>query len=272
MLKKIIKCFTSKNSLLYLLWVRGNPTPLFTSLIKNKKLPTRYKVLISKFIFEPITKFRIKKVNELKDGITVVITSAGRKEYLVPTLESMRKHLKYDGKIYWYIIDDLPDSKETREFIKNSNFDLTILNSKNKGLGYSLNKIYSEIKTKYVFHCEDDWLFMRDVPLNKTINLFEKNKLSQLILNKKSFNERRIDPENKQIINGKKFAIYNGFSFNPHLTTINIFRKFMPFSYAYTEEVWSMKYRQNKLISGIYFEDNNLFIKHLGVKKKAVRY
>ena len=92
--------------------------------------------------------------------VSVVITSCGRKKYLRKTIESFLKCNIYP--IFEYLIIEDSNDKETINYIKSLDiFSKIIFNKVNKGYCYSLNKIYRYIKGEYVFHLEDDWLFIK---------------------------------------------------------------------------------------------------------------
>lgn len=211
-----------------------------------------------------------------KDAVTIVIMSAGRKEYLQQTIESLKEHFIYDqDKTFWYIIDDFPDSFETREYIESQPiFDLKIFNPVNIGLGYSLNRIYSEISTEFVFHCEDDWLFLWDVPVSRMIQLLRENpNLRQLTLH-----SGKVKPkfEHKVKLTNKDFAEthFKTFTFNPHLALTNIFIQNQPFPLMYSELEYTLKLeRAGYSVSGIIdYGSEIIYVQHLGLQRKAVKY
>lgn len=211
-----------------------------------------------------------KKLN--KGEVTIVIMSSGRKEYLQRTIESLQKHFQYDkGKTKWFIIDDYPDSQETRDYINNlEGFNLKLLNEKNMGLGYSLNRIYSEVKSEFVFHFEDDWEVLRQISVMNMIELFEKNTtVDQILLYRESFkpNEYREAQEKS-----KGYGEYDKiFSFNPHLVKTELFLRFFPFPLYFTEYDYTHKVRKNEYkTSGIYGYKEAPYVRHLGVHRNAV--
>lgn len=205
---------------------------------------------------------------KLKQGLTIVITSSGRLIYLKKTLESLRKNLAVDFPVFWYIIDDFPDSQETKDFIKSQDFDIKIFNRKNKGLGYSLNRIYSQVKTNYILHCEDDWEFLKQVPISRMKKIMEDDKsIGQVILN-------RVQPYKKAADSMfEDYGVYDKtFSFNPHLTTKKIISKCIPYPLKETERKITDRMRNLKIKSVIlgYKKDN--YVNHIGEEKHAIKY
>jgi hypothetical protein len=242
-------------------------------------LPLRFKQRGFTLFKDHLNYIRLKRQNTqlLKDkvlepgAVTVVIMSAGRKEYLQQTIESLRKNLVYDSaKLRWYMIDDYPQSVETREYIQNSEgFDLKILNTRNMGLGYSLNRIYAEVQSEFVFHCEDDWLFLQPVPLASSVDLLRRHPyLRQLLLYREPIHSKEymgaIDTE-------YGFAKFDRkFSFNPHLIRTELFLHHHPFPLLYAELDYTLKLeRSGHKTSGIYGYRRQPYVRHLGIGKKA---
>ncbi|WP_417855001.1 glycosyltransferase family A protein [Xanthomarina gelatinilytica] len=235
------------------------------------KLKYFYKKYGYFIVFKAMLHKMVLKFKKENDGITVVITSAGRLEYLKKTIESLRNCVDSEqiNKIYWYIIDDNPTSIKTRDYIKSLNFDLVLLNKKNKGLGYSLNKIYSKVKTKFIFHCEDDWLFNENLPLNDMIVLLENNKhIAQALLNRDMpYKEKAIE------ISGKKYAQYDKtHSFNPHLTTKKVGLTCLPFPMHNTEREITNRLRKKGLTTAILGYDKINYVTHIGIEKVVTKY
>ncbi|MCC7162724.1 MAG: glycosyltransferase family 2 protein [Anaerolineae bacterium] len=208
------------------------------------------------------------------DHVTVLITSGGRKEYLEQTLESLNRYLEYDAsKLRWYIIDDMPDSLETRRFIEElPGFDLKIFNPKNMGLGYSLNRIYVEVKTEFVFHCEDDWLFIRPIPIEKMIGILRENPhLRQLWL------ARALPPRKKPRVvhdTGKGFVEYKGkFGFVPHLGRMQLYIDHQPIPLDYAELEYTLKLERSGVwTTGILGYPDEHYVIHLGEMRTVVKY
>jgi len=241
--------------------------------------PKRLRDRRVKFLRSCFDYYLIKKSNErrlkgkkLKKGcITTIITSAGRREYLEPTIESLRKNFIYDrDKVLWYIIDDYPDSTGTRQYIGGlAGFDLKILNARNKGLGYCLNQIYAEVNTEFVFHCEDDWLFLRPIPVEHMMRVLQENPhLRQLLLFRVPIGR---DYRGEVKITSKGYAeYYHRFSFNPHLAKTELFIEHQPFPLYYTELEYTIKLeRSGQTVSGILGYGEEPYVKHLGVNRKT---
>lgn len=110
-----------------------------------------------------IKKVKYYKINKLTDNdVTVIITSCNRPFLLEKTLDTFIYYNTYPIKEF-IIIDD-SGNIGVNNFIlkkyKNNKFNL-IYNEQNLGQVKSIDKIYEYITTKYVFHCEEDWIFLK---------------------------------------------------------------------------------------------------------------
>ncbi|MDO5089762.1 MAG: glycosyltransferase, partial [Leptotrichiaceae bacterium] len=106
----------------------------------------------------------------------MVITSCGRFDLLEKTLDSFFKYNTYPIKKI-IITEDSTEGNRLRKLIskyKNQNFHL-IVNEKREGQLKCIDKAYKEVDTEYVFHCEDDWEFLRKGFIEKSIEVIEDN-------------------------------------------------------------------------------------------------
>ena len=216
-------------------------------------------------------KSSLEKKRLRRNEVTIVIISAGRKEYLQKTIESMKKYFQYDDKkTKWFIIDDYPESQEARAYIKNlKGFDLKILNEKNMGLGYSLNRIYAKVESEFIFHFEDDWEVLRPISVMRMIELLGQYTVTdQILLYRESFkpNEYRGAQEKAE-----GYAEYEHiFSFNPHLVKTELFLRFYPFPLYLTEYDFTYKIRKGEYrTSGIFGYGESPYVRHLGAHRSA---
>jgi hypothetical protein len=60
----------------------------------------------------------------------------------------------------WIISDDGSSAKDIRAMKRLYPF-IKIYKNKKSGQASNLNNLFSKVKTKWFFHCEDDWLFIR---------------------------------------------------------------------------------------------------------------
>jgi GT2 family glycosyltransferase len=95
-------------------------------------------------------------------SVTVVITSCNRQHLLEKTLDSFLKYNTYPIDKYIIVEDSgkFGINDFVYEKIKDKSKVELIYNEKNLGQIQSIDIAYSNIKTEYIFHCEDDWEFL----------------------------------------------------------------------------------------------------------------
>lgn len=106
--------------------------------------------------------------------ITVVITSCNRFDLLEDTLKSFFKFNTYPvEKIL--IIEDSGDRKGLENVLRKFRYDKfeTIVNPEQLGQQKSIDKAYAQVTSEYIFHCEDDWDFLRKGFIEDSLALME---------------------------------------------------------------------------------------------------
>lgn len=109
----------------------------------------------------------------MKEKVTFVLTSCGRPDLLDKTLESFFHYntFKFDKL---YLVEDSINN-EVYQRIKGTwgnKIDL-IFNKHKKGQIKSIIDTYKLIKTPYVFHCEDDWIYTRPSFVEECLKVLE---------------------------------------------------------------------------------------------------
>ncbi len=91
--------------------------------------------------------------------LTFAVTSCGRLDLLRITISSFLRVNKYPIDRF-VVIDDSGDKgvAEALDFEYGDLFDV-IVNTARMGQMYSIDALYSDIDTPFIFHCEDDWAF-----------------------------------------------------------------------------------------------------------------
>ena len=126
----------------------------------------------------------IKDFNKISDydSVTMVITSCNRPHLLEKTLESFVKMNTYPIQVT-YLIDDsgcVGCNDSVVEKYKSKLNIVSIYNTKNIGQVQSIDKVYSYVKTKWIFHCEEDWEFLKPSFIEKSMNVFRENPLEKI--------------------------------------------------------------------------------------------
>ena len=114
-----------------------------------------------------------------QSDVTVVLTSCNRLDLLKETLESFFSCNTYPINEFILIEDSGKiTSQEIKECIPQPFQESVsiIINKTPLGQLKSIDKAYANIKTKYVFHCEDDWLFYRGDFIEDSKKVLENDK------------------------------------------------------------------------------------------------
>jgi hypothetical protein len=196
--------------------------------------------------------------------ITVVLTSCGRLDLLFLTVNSLLQNFQYP--IEEFIIIDDSGKKDVydqlrNEFISDS-FKL-ILNEENIGLIPSIDKAYSQVKTEYIFHCEDDWKFLRPGFIEKSITILKHDpKIMQVWLRgDQNPNGHPIEPEifetdgvQYKLVATHVHGVWHGFSFNPTVRRLADYKLIAPWSEIHLDENRGIGVQENH-IGRVYFEE-----------------
>lgn len=165
-------------------------------------------------------------------GVTVVVTSCNRHDLLDITLASFFKHNRFP--IFQMII--VEDGEKSNDLLKVKykarNIEW-ISTGKRVGQIAAIDYAYSRIKTRYVFHMEDDWEFYLPGFIAKSMR-FLNNHPDCLQVHLRALDDLNWHPleeevryENgiawrKLILNyTNQWGEWHGFSFNPGLRRLN---------------------------------------------------
>jgi len=238
--------------------------------------------------------------NKKKSNITFVLTSCGRMDLLEQTLDSFFKYNDYPIERY-IITEDSADPEifkqceelNQRKYGGKLEF---IFNYEKLGHLMSVDKAYSMVETDYVFHCQEDWEFLKGDFIEPSIKVLETQpKVIQCWIrpkNDKILNEieptifnlpgnvsiRRVLPCTYTARNREKDNVYDllvkdymGFSFNPGVKRISDW-KLLKEGYApiLRENLIDKVYRElGYMTVTMCLDDDNGWIKHIGWDRRA---
>lgn len=109
--------------------------------------------------------------------VTVCLTSCNRFHLLQRTLDSFFRINSYP--IEKFIITEDSGNVEMRDKILSKYGDKIqlIFNESNLGLFKSIDNMYAQVETDYIFHCEDDWEFYGNTAfMQESIDILEDRK------------------------------------------------------------------------------------------------
>lgn len=105
--------------------------------------------------------------------VAVMIVTYARSGEIRRTIKALDKYLQYaDGKLIWYLADDGSPGNyilDIQRDFANLGFRATI--TKRLGWGANVNKCLQKIAEKYIFLCEDDYVALYPLDINKGVAL-----------------------------------------------------------------------------------------------------
>jgi glycosyltransferase involved in cell wall biosynthesis len=111
------------------------------------------------------------------DKVTAVITSYNRFDLLQKTVDSLEKYFK--GEII--IIEDSANPEMWEKIDSKYAHHTLIFNAQNLGLIQSIDRAYSYVETPYVFHSEDDYLFLKDGFIEKSVEVLDSDPMINMV-------------------------------------------------------------------------------------------
>ena len=172
------------------------------------------------------------------ETVTLVITSCNRPTQLDETLRSFLEHNTYPIE-RTLLIDDSGLQGCNRTVVDKYRDRLRIeeiYNKTNIGQVQSIDKVYSYVTTPYIFHCEEDWQFLKPAFIEKSFALFRAlpdEKLFTVWL--RAFHDTSAHPivqDEKGLLMKKDFSYFDdndgftytwgGITFNPGLRKTSV--------------------------------------------------
>ena len=179
-----------------------------------------------------------------KKDVTLCITSCDRLPLLQETLRSfLPAHKQYFAETI--IIED-GRSKAVKRWLKAAHPNVRlIMNTFKLGHLRSVDRMYEEVKTPYIFHGEDDWLFENQDVILPCKRLLEADDSIDLVCVRKLTDMRSGHFHEAQFheLNGVRFYVlpleahsfWGAFTFNPSLVRRRLWEQYGPYNQYVTE-------------------------------------
>lgn len=165
-----------------------------------------------------------------KPNVALVVTSCGRLELLINTLQSFAATNSYPITQVIIVEDGGMDLQEKfiSEIIGLNISDVTVVkNEYNIGQIASIDRAYALVRTDYIFHCEDDWEFFKPGYIEESLDILNTDK-NIFCVWLRAHNDTNNHPIEKKIYktkSGKKYflmtadyrGVWSGFTLNPGL-------------------------------------------------------
>ncbi len=170
--------------------------------------------------------------------VTLCLTIGRRPQLLEQTLSSLLALFDFEEIIAINDFRDEPTNSVFRKLCPNG-----MLISLDRQLGHhrAIDHMYGQVKTSHIMHCEDDWLFDQHFDLGRAFKLLASNsKISQVCFRKVSdFNMNH--SQHQEILQCTSDGVdyfrldslhpqWHGYTFNPHLSSIKLWKDLGGFS------------------------------------------
>jgi len=191
--------------------------------------------------------------------ITLVVTSCGRFDLLKATLESFDRFNTAPIREV-FITEDSGDQAVHAAIPANWKGHCTVfVNTPKLGQLASIDLAYGQVKTPYIFHCEDDWQFYRPGFVEDSRSILQVSPhLLQVWLRSYAHDLAIHSPYihlgDRQVIGGvpcypllSEKAEWQSFSLNPGLRRLSDYQRCAPFSAYAGEKALSRRYAELNL-------------------------
>lgn len=196
--------------------------------------------------------------------ITFTLTACGRPDLLEMTLDSFFKINTYPIARYKIVDDSTIEGINDGLIEKYKKYNIEWTHNKTKlGQTMSIDNMYDDIDTEYIFHCEDDWEFIKEGFIEKSLTILEKYSKIVLVNIRQDVNGHPVEKYNEElkVMCYDYYGIWNGFTWNPSLRRLSDYLLVKPYSSLGWETECSLKYKELGFRAAI-LEDK--YIEHIG--------
>jgi len=198
--------------------------------------------------------------------ITFTLTACGRPDLLERTMDSFLKFNTYPIKRYKIVDDSAVVGVNDALIEKYKSLGIEWKhNTARTGQTESIDEMYSDIDTEYIFHCEDDWQFTEYSFIEKSIPVLEANP-NIILVGLRAHNDTNGQPieyynEEFDLMSLNFNGIWHGFTFNPGLRRLADYLLVKPYKSIGWENDLSIKYKELGFRAAILKEKH---VEHIG--------
>lgn len=203
--------------------------------------------------------------------VTIVITACNRPDLLKITIESFLKYNTYPIA-EWIIIEDSAIPGVNNEIVKMYPEFTWISAVTRRGQIRSIDQAYSLVKTKYVFHMEDDWETYKDGAITESIKILEETPNVSAVMCRS--HDRRVYHMSDEPPYLRCWGGWGHYSFNPGLRKMSDYHEFFESSfYAFTNAGDGSGLQSERKINDFYRQkgyrmaltpDSDGYLRHIG--------
>lgn len=176
------------------------------------------------------------------EEITLAVTSCGRLDLLGKTLESFDRHNTHPIKRR-VIIEDSGDMQvySALLLLYGEEYDI-IFNDPKLGHVQSLDRMYGTIDTPWIFHCEDDWEFIRPGFIESSMEVLKRRE-DVVVVTLRALDDTMGHPIEEKVYDDlyrlctpDHLGVWSGFTLNPGLRRLSDYQRVAPYAQYGTHE------------------------------------
>ena len=161
--------------------------------------------------------------------VTIVITACNRPDLLKITIESFLNYNTYPIA-EWIVVEDSGIMGVNDEIVKLYPNFTWIAAKTRQGQIRSIDEAYSRVKTKYVFHMEDDWETYKDGAIAESIKILEETPNVSAVMCRK--HDPRVYHMSDEPPYLRCWGGWGHYSFNPGLRRMSDYVEFFGSSFT----------------------------------------
>jgi len=203
---------------------------------------------------------------------TLVVTSCERPELLKQTLLSFAMYADIEPIDTVVIEDGNSDAPAWFENIQGLGKLRWLKNGVRRGQTYSIDRVYSEVKTEYLFHSEEDWLYTRTGFIKESLDILAKySDISMVGIRGKSEHPEFFDAERGFNIRQKDWNGWGGISWNPGLRRLEDYNRIGKFGNHVDYDLTCHEHKISTIYRSLGFFMASLPVacKHIGADHKV---
>lgn len=169
-----------------------------------------------------------------KRKIDVTIFGSSRPQLIPFMWESFKKMVIFSGEMRVIWSEDCVfsnQSKKVRKIVmsmkENGEVDKFFYHNPKIGLALSMDRVFKQVETEYIFYLQEDWLFERPIDLDQILWVMDNNpQINCIFFNKiKTHGAINKIPQKEFDIDGLRLCIYQGWAFLPGVWRMDKVRK-----------------------------------------------
>ena len=175
------------------------------------------------------------------EKVTVCITSCDRFDLLQKTLDSFLQLNSYPvDKIL--VTEDSTNPDMASHILNRYGCKIELIfNEYNLGIYRSIDNMYNQVNTEYIFHCEDDWSFSNNSNfMQESVDILEERKDVNRVCVRQDLDPTYVEDNNHftstnvefNLLKNPHCGIWCGFSNNPGLRRKSDYVKMFPNGFA----------------------------------------